>query len=50
MECVQCKVHMVDMWKEPLGLMARCPCCLEIVVLPYDRRKTDRCVEGDQAA
>ena len=50
MECPSCKIHMVEMWEEPLGLMARCPCCLIIIELPYDRRRTDRGVKGDKAA
>jgi hypothetical protein len=42
MECTKCRVHMNELWSEPLGLLAKCPVCLVEVTLHFDRRKLQR--------
>ena len=42
MECPTCKVAMMAVWDEPMGLVARCPACLRETVVSYDRRKVQR--------
>lgn len=48
--CEQCKIEMVVTWEEPLGLVEICPACLQVIELHFERRKTERGVEGNQAA
>jgi hypothetical protein len=45
--CQKCKIEMVVMWEEALGLMARCPCCLDVIEIHRERRKETR--EGKAA-